>query len=168
MISQQDHEVSFISGIKCPINTKRIKEESAKDPTQLLLKNTIFRGWPNHRKQCLFELHDYWNFRCDLVLDDGIMLKGNRILIPELLRDDVPKAIHTAHQGEVKSILLAREFVFWPVMTKDIKEMVKECSKCSQNQPAPAKYRFSNLYSPQGHGKSSALTFSNTKINDTS
>ena len=139
MISQQDHKVSCISEVKCPINTERIKKESAKDTTRHLLKNAIFCGWPNHKKQCPFELHDYWNFRCDLVLDDGIILKGNRILIPESLRDDVLKAIHTAHQGEVKSILLARESVFWPGMTNDIKEMVKKCANCSQNQPEPAK-----------------------------
>ena len=135
----EKHEVSFISGIKCPINTDRIKEESQKDSTQNLLKQTIFRGWPDHRKSCPYELHEYWNFRCDLVLDDGLILKGNRIVIPTSLRDEVLKAIHTAHQGEVKSILLARESVYWPGLTSDIKKMVMQCQQCSQNQSAPAK-----------------------------
>jgi hypothetical protein len=37
----------------------------------------IFKRWPSHRKECPPELLDYWNFRCDLVLEDGLILKGD-------------------------------------------------------------------------------------------
>ena len=135
----EEHEISFISGVKTPIDMQRIKEESAKDSQQNLLKDTIFRGWPAARKNIPFEIQEYWNIRCDLVLDDGVILKGNRILIPVALRDEVLKAIHTAHQGEVKSLLLARESVFWPGITNDIKQMVKQCPQCAEHQSAPPK-----------------------------
>ena len=135
----EEKQVSFISGISCPISISRIKEESTKDSTQNLLKDVIFRGWPAHRKNIPYQLFDYWTFRCDLVLDDGLILKGNRILIPESLREEVLKALHTAHQGETKSLLLAKESVFWPGMANDIKKMVQCCPQCQQHQPAPPK-----------------------------
>ena len=101
-------------------------KKSERQHTKNLLKQTLFRGWPDKRKNCPYELHEYWNFRCDLVLDDGLILKGNRIVVPTSLRDKVLKAIHTAHQGQVKSIRLAREFVYWPGLTGDIKNMVMQ------------------------------------------
>ena len=64
------------------------------------LKDVIFKGWPEYRKQCPQELWDYWTFRCDLVIEDGLILKGDRIIIPEPLRGQVLEALHTSHQGD--------------------------------------------------------------------
>ena len=57
------------------------------------LKDIIFNGWPVYRKQCLQELWDYWPFRCDLVSEDGLILKGDRIIIPEILRSQILEAL---------------------------------------------------------------------------
>ena len=35
------------------------------------------------------DLWDYWNFRCELALTDGLITKGDRLIIPQLLREDV-------------------------------------------------------------------------------
>ena len=80
------NEVDFITGVKTPIDVQRIKDESLRDSTLNMLKDTVFRRWPNLRKQCPQELWDYWNFRCDLVIEDGLVLKGDRIVIPTSLR----------------------------------------------------------------------------------
>ena len=138
-VPPQKHEISFVSGIKSPIDLQRIKDESAKDPEQHLLKHTIHNGWPDQRKQCQHELWDYWNFRCDLVLDDGLILKGHRIVLPKVLRQEVLQALHSTHQGETKTLLLAKESVFWPGITNDIRNMIKDCQLCAQHQAAPPK-----------------------------
>ena len=104
-----------------------------------LLKNVIYRGWPEYRKQCPQELWDYWNFRCDLVLEDGLILKGDRMVIPKDLQENVLKAIHRGHQGETECILLAREAVFWLGIIKQIKDMVKDCATCQKFQSAQPK-----------------------------
>ena len=70
------------------------------------------------------------------MIDDGLVLKGDRIVIPQVLRKEVLKAIHTGHQGETKCLLLARESVFWPGITNDIKKMVQECPVCAKHQHA--------------------------------
>ena len=130
------HEINFVEGIKKPIDNQRIKEAASVDITYNTLKNMVYRGWPDQRKQCPTELHEYWNFRCDLVLDDGLVLKGNRTIIPEALRKDVLTTLHTGHQGETKTILLARETVFWPGITNDIRKMVQSCEICAKFQNA--------------------------------
>ena len=116
-----------------------VKEVTAKDPVMNLLKNMIYRGWPEYRKQCPRELWDYWNFRCDLVLEDGLILKGDRMVIPKDLQETVLKTIHLGHQGETKCILLAREALLWPGITKQIKDMVKECATYQKFQSAQPK-----------------------------
>ena len=67
----------------------------------------------------------FWNFRCDLALEDGLALKGSRVVIPKAMRGQVLQAILLGHQEETKCILLARESVFWPGISNDIKQMVK-------------------------------------------
>ena len=125
--------------ISTPIDLTAVKSSAAQDPTMNLLKNTIFNGWPPYRKQCPQELWEFWNFRCDLTLEDGLVLKGNRIVIPSSTRDQVLQAIHLGHQGENKCILRARESVFWPGISADIRQMVKDCDLCNKHQPAQPK-----------------------------
>ena len=134
--SVPQRNIHFIS---TPIDLTAVKSSAALDPTLNLLKNTIFNGWPPYRKQCPQELWEFWNFRCDLTVEDGLVLKGNRIVIPAAMRNQVLQAIHQGHQGENKCILRARESVFWPGISTDIRQMVKTCDPCNKHQPAQPK-----------------------------
>ena len=121
------------------LNIATIKEAIMVDPTMNLLKHMIYKGWSDYRKQCPQELWDYWTFRCELVLEDGLILKGDRVVIPESLRDTILNTIHTGHHGETKCILLATESIFWPGITNNIRDMVKACPVCNKYQPTQAK-----------------------------
>ena len=52
------------------------------------------------------------------------------------MRNQVLKAIHLRHQGENKFNLRARESVFWPGISADIRQMVKNCELCNKHQIA--------------------------------
>lgn len=136
---EQRKEIHFVTDMPCPIDINVVKQATAQDPQLVKLKNIVFKGWPTHRKECPQELLDFWNFRCDIVLEDGLILKGNRIIIPSSLRKQVLDAIHHGHQGETKCILLAREAVFWPSISNEIRQVIKECEICNKYQPAQAR-----------------------------
>ena len=70
-------EVSFIYNMQITIELQRIKDASLQDPMLNLLKKTVYKVWPPLRKTCPHELWEHWNFRCDLVIDDGLVLKGD-------------------------------------------------------------------------------------------
>ena len=60
----------------------QIREETAKDTVLATLRDIIALGWPETRSDCPEILHGYWNYRDELGVEDGIVLKGSRIVIP--------------------------------------------------------------------------------------
>ena len=64
-ILSYEHRFGEVSASKGSVNT-RVK----KSPTN---------GWPSQRIECPKELWEYWNHRCDLTLEDSLILKSDRI-----------------------------------------------------------------------------------------
>lgn len=60
---------------------------------------------------------------------DGLLLRGDRIVIPPTLRPEVLvlNTIHEGHIGQEKCLLRARTSVFWPGITKEIINQVNLC-----------------------------------------
>ena len=79
------------------------------------------------------------------MLEDGLVLKENRIVIPESMRDQVLEAIHV---GETKCMLRARESVFWLGISNDIRRMVKECEPCNRHLPVQPNFPIQQLDLP--------------------
>ena len=77
--------------ISTPTDLAAVKFSTAQDHTINLLKNTVFNGWPPHRKLCPQELWEFWNFRCDLTLEDGLVLKDNTPLQQKHAEVQTPK-----------------------------------------------------------------------------
>ena len=71
------------------------------------------------------------------MIDDGHVLKGDRIIIRKSLCKEVLDTVHLGQQGKTKCILIARESVFWPRITNDVKAMVQSCDIGATHQPAP-------------------------------
>ena len=92
-----------------------------------VLKEIIYNGWPSRRNECPKELWEYWNHKRDLTWEDGVILKSDRIVVPESLRGQVLELMHSGHQGETKCLLLASQSVYWLDISGGIREMVKEC-----------------------------------------
>ena len=113
-----------------------IHEETSKDPTLTLLRCYIHMGWPVDHRMLLQELHTFWNYREDLSMENGLITKGARLLIPSTLRRKVLEQIHDGHLGIEKCMLKARDSVFWPGISNDIRETVEKCGICQASSRA--------------------------------
>ena len=82
------------------------------------------------------ELHPYWNFWDEISVEDGLVTKSSKLLIPSTLRQKVMEQIHEGHQGIEKCMLRARESVFWPGISDDIHESVEKCGICQSSSRA--------------------------------
>ena len=94
------------------------------------LKNVIVNGWPEEVKNLPKCLKPYWSMKDLLSVDNGIVLKSDRIMVPEDMREEILEKLHTSHQGISKTILLARTSVYWSGIDKDIEKKVGNCAAC--------------------------------------
>lgn len=82
----------------------------------------------------------YWPYRAQLTLVNNLLLYDSRIVIPSALRQDVLEKLHEGHQGIVKCRRRAVQSVWWPGVSKNIKELIDNCRICCQttkNHPEP-------------------------------
>ena len=91
----------------------------------------VLEGWPSDREQVDVLAWEYWNFRKELSVEDGMLCKSDRIALPRPLRAEGLDEIHASHMGESKSLSFVRDYVFWPSMTAQIKDKVSSCAMCN-------------------------------------
>ncbi|GBM91600.1 Uncharacterized protein K02A2.6 [Araneus ventricosus] len=72
-------------------------------------------------------------------IEDGCILYGQRVCIPKKYQKNVLDELHTGHLGMVKMKALARSFVYWKDIDKDIEEAVRNCVDCARHKTDPAK-----------------------------
>ena len=111
-----------------------LKEATEQDPVMQTLKSTILVGWPDTREQVPISIREYWNFKEDLTLHNGILFKSQRIIIPRALRPEMISRLHSSHLGIEACLRKARDRVYWPAMNSDIKEAVTKCEVCAEYQ----------------------------------
>lgn len=125
-----------------PLSTVKISSESLprlqktteEDPVMQTLKNTILVGWPDRKEKVPLNIQEYWNFREELTLHNGILFKNQRVIIPRAMRPELTNRAHSSHQGIDACIRRAKDVVFWPSMSKDIQEAVEKCEVCAEFQ----------------------------------
>lgn len=125
-----------------PVSDKKlseIKAATASDPDLILLRQTVHAGWPKNRKKCPATLLDFWNFRDEISHYDGIIFKGDKIIVPAALRSSMLERIHTGHMGIERSKQRARDALFWPGMGKEIANTVESCSICQERHTSNPK-----------------------------
>lgn len=109
-----------------------LQEETIKDEELSSLLTLVMNGWPNDVEDVPKKMRPYWSMRDLLSSEDGLILKGQAIMIPKSLQHMILNKLHMSHQGEEKCLLAAKDSVFWMGMTKDIATKVKSCETCSK------------------------------------
>ena len=97
-----------------PVSSSEIElihGETARDPTLNLLRHYIHMGWPVGRRMLPREIHTFWNYREDLSMENGLVTKGARLVIPSTLRSKVLEQIHEGHLGIEKCMLKVRDCI---------------------------------------------------------
>ena len=125
-----------------PTRLERLRKETAKDEELQILSNVICKGWletlaqacenDKHQKQVI-EL--YWNSWDELTTEDGLVYKGHRLVIPAGERSDIVKSLHESHIGVEGTLRRARDIVYWPGITAQLKDYLSKCGICNRYRP---------------------------------
>ena len=81
---------------------------------------------------------DFFITRGELSLNDGLLVRGDRIVVPFSLKKQILERIHEGHMGVAKCRERAAQSVWWPRIGKDIKSRVAGCRHCLEKQPSQA------------------------------
>lgn len=125
-----------------PVSSEKFEEfrkETKKDLTLTKLTQTVLNGWPQTKCQAAREIQKYWNYREEISVVDGVLFKGERLIVPSAMRAEMLKRIHESHLGIESCRRRAREVLLWPGMSQQITEMVKSCDVCATHQKRQTK-----------------------------
>ena len=124
---------SFISNI--PMSDTRLKQfqrETAKDMVLTALTNYIQTGWPHNRPKVDPSIRQFYNFRKELSLNNGLVLKSNHIIIPTAMRREMLQALHTSHLGITKIKLKGHSSLYWPGINSQLEDTVNSYNLCQE------------------------------------
>ncbi|XP_058042246.1 uncharacterized protein K02A2.6-like, partial [Ahaetulla prasina] len=105
------------------------------------------RGWPAAPGE---RFKDFAKKREELSVQGGCLLWGDRVVVPEKLRKNVLELLHVGHPGIVRMKSLARSYVWWPLMDKEISDRVGKCQSCQESRPLPPTAPIREWKKPQG------------------
>ena len=96
------------------------------------LRDIITKGWPTEKAQLDESLRQFWTFRDELTVQNGLVHKGLQLLIPQPMYSEMLLSIHRNHASAESTIRLAKTFLFWPGMRQAITDMCAACPTCAQ------------------------------------
>jgi uncharacterized protein YnzC (UPF0291/DUF896 family) len=122
-----------------PDRIKEIQHHTAMDETLQELRKVIVEGWPESTREIPSAVDRYVSFRNELSFTDGVILRGDRIVIPHALRKSMLDKLHSSHLSITGTRRRAAECLFWPKMNNNIKDFISQCETCRSMEVANAK-----------------------------
>ena len=92
--------------------------------------------WP---KPLTEELVPFQRRAEELAVVKGLVMWGQRVIIPLCLRNKVKHEPHEGHFGSQRMKSLARSYVWWSNMDSELEAMVAACGDCNQAAKDPPK-----------------------------
>lgn len=123
------------------VSDKRLEDiKTATDEDQGLQQiiQYINSEWPNNIHKVSDAAKPYYKFKEELAVENGIVYREGKIVIPLKLRKFMTDRVHQHHLGIENTINLAKDNLFWPGMRAQITEKVQSCDTClkySDNNP---------------------------------
>ncbi|KAJ8023976.1 hypothetical protein HOLleu_36568 [Holothuria leucospilota] len=119
-----------------PITARDIKTWTRRDPVLSKVYYFVQNGWDD---ECMDEeLLPYFKRKLELSTQDGIIMWGSRVVVPPQGRKAVMKQLHEGHPGISRIKQVARSYVWWPKMDKELEQTVKDCQQCQLHRKLPA------------------------------
>ncbi len=111
----------------------QIREAQYDDPVCQKVRQYTLAGWPENINES--SLKPYVPFAAEFSIQDGLIMRNCRILVPAGMRLEVLEQLHQGHLGIVKCRDRAKSSVWWPGISKQIQAMIESCAACQGDRP---------------------------------
>ena len=118
------------------LTAKQIANSTCKNPVLSQVLQHVKTGWPN---QVPTAMQPFANRKEELAVEGNCLLWGARVIIPPDLQPKMSKLLHETHPGITRMKSLARSYVWWPGIDKDLECIAKSCQDCQQHQKVEQK-----------------------------
>ncbi len=122
-----------------PDRLDKIKQASTDDQVFTELRSTIRTGWPELKSQVSESVLAYYDVRDELTIQDTLIFKGPLIVIPTALRREMIELVHATHIGTEGCLRRARDIMYWPRMSTQLKDYISKCDVCMTHRPQQSK-----------------------------
>ncbi len=116
----------------------RIREEAQKDANYQLVIEKFREGKAPEAGHPAHAFKKLWD-RISIMGKLGqrlLVLDGTKIIVPGISRERLIKLLHASHSGITKTMSLASSLYYWPGMTNEITQFIKNCNQCTEMQPS--------------------------------
>ena len=101
-----------------------------RDPILVTVYQLTQQGSLHQRRHVPCLAQRYWDFRDKLSTDDGMLLKGLRLIIPRELQEEYLSCLHEGHLSANKVQENAKQHMYWTGIDADIEDYTKQCQEC--------------------------------------
>ena len=134
-IEQEIETTRLLTEDSCVTSSlSEITEETAKDDVLQSVINHISEGWKTRKRHIPIQILPFWSVKHELSFSDGIVYRGDRLVIPAALRKPLTAKLHQAHMGIQSTLRRARTSVWWPGMNVQLKQFIASCEVCNTFQ----------------------------------
>ena len=119
-----------------PVVEDRIRASTQGDPVLKRVAEYVTEGWPASARAVPVQLLPYYSERGVLSVLDGLVVKGVCIVIPASMKSEVLERLHESHQGLTRTRQRARNAVWWPSISQDLKSVSDGCVECKTREKA--------------------------------
>ena len=110
------------------VTLEELVKATEKDNQLEVLKKCIERGCVESSEK--LTVREYAQVFKELSCGRGVVLRGDKIVIPQSLRGKIVSLAHEGHQGEVKTKQLIRASMWFPGIDRLVKAAVDQCLPC--------------------------------------
>lgn len=149
----EEYEVMVVDVLSSH-RVEELKCEMLADPVCRRLSEVVAAGWPDTYREVPRDLRPFYAMREELTTDSGLLLRGQRFIIPHSLQRYYMQQLHQGQPGLEATKRRARETLFWPTIYSDVEREVSRCAPVMHSSHTSLKSPFNYMTSLTHRGPS--------------
>ena len=117
-----------------PVTFQQVQTATRHDPILMKVTTYVNSGWPTKVPD---ELKPYQSRQQEIGVQSGCLMWGIRVIVPKSLQQRLLESLHENHPGITRMKAIARSYVWWNRIDKDIESQAKACLQCQEQQSKP-------------------------------
>ena len=119
-----------------PVTTSQLRAATSTDPILSKVSRYLRGSWPADNN-IPDSIRPFFNRQNELTVEEGCLLWGIRVVIPKRLREKLLQELHHDHPGVSRMKSVARSYMWWPGLDKEVEQLAKSCQSCQAVKRVP-------------------------------